>query len=191
MRSFFQVGLVSCLPFLLAPLSTESAFAGAGLCRDCPCVGPECVKKKGNEPTGNKAQDPPRTGGGDQSSCGPNPPDKGFIYYTGNGKMRSGPSASSDAVAEPMPGSRLRYDRITNSAGERWFHINNAGLHEGWVPSSDVSCTRPPAPDPPRPRIVDCGIREPRPTSSSGGARGFGSEECQQDPTQSEPVSLR
>lgn len=131
--------------------------------------------------------------GRDRSPCGKNPPDKGFVYSTGNGNVRSDPSARSNTVGDLPRGGRFRYDRIMNSGGERWYHIDTPGFAQGWVPSSDVACTRPTVPPPSPPtRVQDCNMPPLADTSSAqGGARGFAPEECQQDPTQQEPVSFR
>lgn len=185
----------------LLGLVVPAQIVHAGICELCEARPQLCDSKTLATCRSGKSDKSPDTtsssknpDGGDRSPCGPNPPDKGFVYSTGNGNVRSDPSAPSNTVGQLPRGGRFVYDRISNSGGERWYHINSPGFPQGWVPSSDVACTRPTVPPPPRPNHVkDCDI--PLAETSGGtqgtGGRGFASGECQQDPTQQEPVSFR
>jgi hypothetical protein len=189
MRSLVAVGLIACFLFVAVEASARQR---AGTCRE-----PECGRTETDQTNQdrNRPQDSNRpqetSGAKDRSPCGPNPADKGFVYNTGSGKVRSDPSASSDVVGQSPGGSRLMYDRIANSGGERWYHVNPPGGRPGWVPSSDVGCTRPSAPPPYRGPIRDCNIPTAETSSAQGGARGFAPGSfCDQYQQQQEPVSL-
>lgn len=140
----------------------------------------------------NAAGSPGDSGGPDRSPCGPNPPEKGFVYSSGNGDVRSDPTTRATTVGDLPRGGRFIYDRIVTSGEERWYHINTPGFAQGWVPSSDVACARPQAPPVPRPnRVNDCNVPLADSASAQGGARGFASDGCQPDSIGSDPVSFR
>lgn len=194
MRSFIHIGLIGC--FLCVAIESSAYGQGAGMCREPECGRTEndrTNKDRNRQQGDNRQQD--TSGEKDRSPCGPNPPDKGFVYYgKGEGKLRSDPSGSSDVVGQLPRGTRLVYDRITNSGGERWYHVNHPGGRSGWMPSSDVVCERPTNPPPPKPdRVVDCDIPV-APSTSPGptGARGFApGSACDEYQRQQEPVSFR
>lgn len=190
MRSFIGMGLIGCFVFVAVQ---SSAYEPVGMCRE-----PECGRTENDRTNRDRTrqQDNVRqqndSGTKDRPPCGKNPPDKGFVYSVGNGTVHADPSAGSAAVGEPPNGSRLMYDRVSNSGGERWYHVQNPGGRSGWLPSSDVSCTRPTNPPPPRPdRIMDCDIPLAETSSAQGGSRGFApGSACDEYQAQQEPVSL-
>lgn len=192
MRSFIGVGLIGCFLFIAVQ---SSARQPAGTCREPECGRTEndrTNRDRNRQQDSNRQQD--NSGAKDRSPCGKNPPDKGFVYFNhrGNGTVHADPSPVSDVVGTPPNGSRLMYDRVSNNGGERWYHVNPPGGRSGWLPSTDVACERPTNLPTQRDQIRDCNLPPLANTSSAqGGARGFASEECQPDPTQQEPVSLR
>jgi hypothetical protein len=190
MRSFIRLGLIGCVLFV----AVESFGQGAGMCRE-----PECGRTENDRTNQDRSRQqdnnrPPDTSGDkDRSPCGPNPPDKGFVYkdQRGNGTVHADPSADSEVIGTPPNGSRLMYDRVSESGGRRWYHVNNPGGRSGWLPASDVSCERPTAPPPYRGPIRDCDIPTADTSSAQGGARGFApGSACDQYQQQQGPVSL-
>jgi hypothetical protein len=196
-RSWQGFILTGILAFMGLVIPAQIVHADiCALCEDRPHVcSPETLascRRDKSDKSPDTTRSSENSDGRDRSPCGPNPPDKGFVYSTGDGNVRSDPSASSNTVGQLARGGRFIYDRIINSGGKRWYHINPPSSPQGWVPSSDVACTRPTVPPPPRPNHVkDCDIPLANTSSAQGGSRGFGSGECQQDPTQQEPVSFR
>jgi hypothetical protein len=70
----------------------------------------------------------------------------GFVFLTpqtGQLRLFAAASTESPVVAYPPVGIRLAYREVADQGGEVWYHIQNAGF-DGWVPSWDTSCTRPP-----------------------------------------------
>ncbi len=194
MRLFIQIGLIGCVLFV----AVESFGQGAGMCRE-----PECGRTE-NDRTNqdrNRQQDNNRpqdtSGDKDRSPCGPNPPERGFVYYkdrSGERAIRSEPSADSESVGQPPNGIRLVYDQVTESGGRRWYHVRQPSGRPGWLPSYDVACERPTNPPPPKPdRVMDCDIPMAD-TASPGpaGARGFAAgSPCEEYQRQHGPVSFR
>ena len=192
MRSFFHMALIGC--FLFAAVDS-SARQRAGTCRE-----PECGRTENDRQNqdSNRQQDskPESSDKKDRSPCGPNPPDKGFVYYedrSGDGKIYSEPSADSDSVGTPPNGIRLVYDQVTHKAGQRWYHVKHPGGRSGWLPRYDAACERPTNPPPPKPdRVMDCDIPMANPSSAQGGARGFAAgSACEEYQRQHGPVSFR
>lgn len=183
-RGLPLTGILALLGFVV-----PAQIVHAGICELCEVRPQLCGSKtlaacridKSNK-SSDTTRPPENSDGRDRSPCGPNPPDKGSVYYSGTGAVYADPSAGSDAVGEPPRGARLMYDRMSNSGGERWYHVQNPGGGSGWVPSSDVACTRPTVPLPPRPQqtgdsdvppLAECTA------ATTAGARTFASEECQ------------
>lgn len=193
MGCLFRVGLTVWFLFVAVQ---SSAREPAGICRE-----PECGRTE-NDRTNqdrNKKQDDKKqqdnSKAKDGSPCGPNPPERGFVYkdQRGNGTVHADPSAGSEVVGTPPNGSRLMYDRVSESGGRRWYHVNPSGGRSGWLPASDVGCTRPPVPPPYRGPIRDCDIPTAE-SHSEGGMAGRGyapGSFCDQYQQQQEPVSLR
>jgi len=213
MRFFIGMGLIGStvrswkgLPLtgilVLLGFVVPAQIVHAGICELCEARPQLCDSKTLAVCRSDKSDKSPDTtrssensDGRDRSPCGPNPPDKGFVYYSGTGAVHTDPSAGSAAVSTPPRGSRLMYDRMSGNGGARWYHVQNPGGGSGWVPASDVACTRPTVPPPSKPtRVLDCNIGLAVPSAAqSTSSRGFAdaSGQCQQDPTQQEPVSLR
>jgi len=208
MRWWIFGWLVGSAGVLFTAITSESTFGQqvpprpkAGFCRDCPCVGPGCAQQKGtSQPSsgqqGSSGQQP-NSGDKDRSPCGPNPPDKGFVYYKNRSDERAihaEPSADSESVGTPPNGIRLMYDQVTESGGRRWYHVRQPSGPPGWLPSYDVACERPTNPPPPKPdRVMDCDIPMAD-TASPGpaGARGFAAgSPCEEYQRQHGPVSFR
>jgi hypothetical protein len=193
MRSFIGVGLIGCLLFVAVE---SSARQRAGTCRE-----PECGRTETDQTNqgSNRQQDnkPPATSDKkDQSPCGKNPPDKGFVYYKDRSSERAihaEPSADSESVGKPPNGIRLMYDQVIESGGRRWYHVRQPSGPPGWLPSYDVSCERPTNPPPPKPdRVMDCDIPLAEPSSAQGGSRSFAAgSPCEEYQRQHGPVSFR
>lgn len=85
--------------------------------------------------------------------CGDNMPDKGFVYGTApGGRVHSEPSSNSPTSANVPVGIRLLYAKSTKTPdGQTWYYVRLPGASEGWVPGSNVACTRPTPPPTPRP----------------------------------------
>ena len=86
--------------------------------------------------------------------CGDNMPGRGFVYGDASGGgVYDEPSSSSPRIGTVPRGQRLLYTRTTQTAdGQTWYYAGVPGVGKmGWVPGSDVSCTRPSVPLPPRP----------------------------------------
>jgi hypothetical protein len=193
--------LIGCAGILFTAVICESTFGQqvpprpkAGFCRDCPCVGPGCAQQQetGQSSSGQQSTSTEK----DRSPCGPNPPDRGFVYKNqrGDGTVHADPSAGSEVVGTPPNGSRLMYDRVSESGGRRWYHVNPPGGRSGWLPASDVSCERPTNSPPPKPdRIRDCDIPLAETHGPSGmGGRGLASSSaCDEYQRQHEPISFR
>jgi hypothetical protein len=195
MRSLTAWSLIGCVLFVTV---SSPAYEPAGTCREAHCGRSERPESRPSQDR-SKQQDTKRStdnsGTKDQSPCGPNPPDKGFVYKNqrGNGTVHADPAADSDVVGTPPNGSRLMYDQVSESGGRRWYHVNPPGGRAGWLPASDVSCERPTAPPPPKPdRVMDCDIPLANTSSAQGGARGFAAgSACDEYERQNPPVSFR
>lgn len=185
---------------VLLGLVVPAQIVHAGICELCEArpnlCSPEtlaaCRSDKSNKKS-DTSKSSENSDGRDRSPCGPNPPDKGFVYSNGDGTVRSDSSESSQRVGDLPRGGRFIYDRIKDNGRERWYHINSPGFAQGWIPQSDVVCERPTAPPPPRPdRIVDCNIPMAESSSAQGGARGFApGSPCEEYQRQHGPVSFR
>jgi hypothetical protein len=107
--------------------------------------------------------------------CGANTPQAGALFAqssTGaSGKIHSEPSAGSPLLVSAPNGSRLIYRKTTQINGQTWYYVTPPGKPAGWVPGSDVSCTRPGEP-PPWTRLGPDLPSGDYGTPSYGGARG-------------------
>jgi hypothetical protein len=186
---------MGCVLFLAV---ASAAYEPAGTCREAHCGRtdrPESRTSHNRNTKHDSKTSPDAPTAKDQSPCGPNPPDKGFVYKNqrGDGTVHADPSADSEVVGTPPNGSRLMYDQVSESGGRRWYHVNPPGGRAGWLPASDVSCDRPTAPLPPKPdRVTDCDIPLANPSSAQGGSRGFAAgSACDEYQRQNPPVSFR
>jgi hypothetical protein len=85
--------------------------------------------------------------------CGDNMPGKGTLYVgTKAARVYSEPSTNATLIDSPPSGTRLRYTNSTQINGQTWYYIEPPGRPKGWIPGSQLSCTRPV--EPPLPRIV-------------------------------------
>lgn len=85
--------------------------------------------------------------------CGENVPGKGWLYAgTVGGRIYSEPSTSSTVVGSPPSGTRLLYTETKQVDGQTWYYIKSPGRANGWMPGSQLSCTRPV--EPPMPKRV-------------------------------------
>jgi hypothetical protein len=79
--------------------------------------------------------------------CGDNMPDKGSVFAAGSsapvGRYYSEPSNGSQVISVFPNGTRLVYNQTKVIDGQRWYYINPPGRSAGWIPGSEVSCTRP------------------------------------------------
>jgi hypothetical protein len=202
MRFFIRMGLIGSTvrSWSVLPLAGILAFMGlvvpaqivhadiCALCEDRPHVcSPKTLascRSDKSDKSSDRTRSSENSDGRDRSPCGSNPPDTGSVYYSGTGALRADPSAGSAAVGEPPRGSRLRYDRMSGSGGARWYHVQTPDGGSGWVPSSDVACTRPTVPLPPKPtpqqsKDADVPSLGTCAAAQTAGSRTFGSEECQ------------
>jgi hypothetical protein len=193
MRLVIQLPLIVSLLCIAVDSSPRER---AGTCRE-----PECGRTENDRSNqdSNRQQDktPPETSKKkDDSPCGPNPPDKGFVYYkdrSGDGKIYSEPSSDSEAVGQPPRGTRMMYDQVSNRGGRRWYHVKPPGGRSGWLPSYDAACERPTnPPQGPPDRVMDCDIPMANTSSAQGGSRGFAAgSPCEEYQQQHGPVSFR
>ena len=88
-------------------------------------------------------------------NCGDSTPGRGSLYAsTLGGRIYSEPSTNSTVVDSPPNGTRLRYTNTTTVNGETWYYIQAPGRPNGWMPASQLSCTRPIPPPTPK-RTID------------------------------------
>jgi hypothetical protein len=98
-----------------------------------------------------------------------NAPARGFVFYRGGGGIHSEPSRSTPVIERPLVGIRMVYEeRVTMVGGDVWYRVQVPGMPSwpqveitptGWVPASEVGCTRPtrPLPAPPK-RVAPSGV---------------------------------
>jgi hypothetical protein len=111
--------------------------------------------------------------------CGDTMPEKGPLFASGRtspaAKYYSDASTGSAVIGNFPNGTRLHYNETRVIDGQRWYHITPPGRPAGWMPGSDVSCTRPGEPNPSlgRPPVLNPDGTTPRPTAAQvAGARG-------------------
>jgi hypothetical protein len=79
--------------------------------------------------------------------CGDNMPDKGGLFAAGSnapvGKYYSEPSTGSQVIGNFPNGTRVVYNQTRVIDGQRWYYIHPPGRPAGWIPGSEVNCTRP------------------------------------------------
>ena len=121
-------------------------------------------------------------GGGESGSvlirrnCRNMPDGKVGLVYAKSVKtsLHQEPSANSPIVGSSPRGGRLVFRSTMQKSGMRWYYVTPPGSTPGWVPSSELTCERPP-PLPPEKkiRLKDTGLENVHPTRSmSTGANG-------------------
>lgn len=188
---------------ILLGLVVPAQIVHAGICELCEArpnlCSPETLAACRSDKS-NKKSDTTRSSensdGRDRSPCGPNPPDKGFVYYkdrSGDRAIHAEPSADSASVGTPPNGIRLVYDQVTDIGGRRWYRVQQPSGPPGWLPSYDVACERPTnPPQGPPDRVRDCDIPMADTSSAQGGSRGYApGSVCDQYQQQHGPVSFR
>jgi hypothetical protein len=193
MRSIICLSFIACL---LCIAVDSTARQRAGTCRE-----PECGRTeddRSNQDSNRQQDDKPPASSEkkDQSPCGANPPDKGFVYYKNRSDYRTihaEPSSDSESVGTPPNGIRLMYDQVIHKEGRRWYRVHQPGGRPGWLPSYDVACERPTnPPQGPPDRVMDCDIPMADTSSAQGGSRGFAAgSPCEEYQRQHGPVSFR
>ena len=100
-----------------------------------------------------------------------------FIYPpSGKAVGRQGPDRSCSEVAQFTPGAKLVYKHAVfnkDSGAPEWYLVQPPSGNPGWIPASDTSTTRPPAPPPAPPKnLPDKGLSGRDISASPGGSRG-------------------
>jgi hypothetical protein len=110
--------------------------------------------------------------------CGENMPEKGAVFAAGTtlpmGRTYSEPSTDAGITGTYPNGTRMVYTQTKQVNGQTWYRVAPPGRPAGWMPGSEVSCTRPGEPYQrgPGPVLHDDGST-PRPTAATvAGARG-------------------
>jgi hypothetical protein len=103
--------------------------------------------------------------------------EQGGLFAAGSsapvGKYYSEPSTGSQVIGNFPNGTRVVYNQTRVIDGQRWYYIHPPGRSAGWIPGSEVSCTRPGEPER-SPRInIDPRLPTERPVAATvAGARG-------------------
>ena len=88
-------------------------------------------------------------------NCGDKMPDKGFVFgNVAGGGVHDEPSSNSPTFGTVPKGVRLLYTRTMRGPdGQTWYYTGVPGTSKmGWVPGSNVSCSRPTVGLPGRPQ---------------------------------------
>jgi len=94
--------------------------------------------------------------------------ESGFVYVSANStQWHKEPAANSPSLGGAPRGARLVFRDTIQKDGTRWYHVDPPGGNPGWVPSSEVSCERPP-PLPPGKKLYlkDTGLGNAHPTAA-------------------------
>jgi hypothetical protein len=115
---------------------------------------------------------------GNGTYCGDKAPEKGSVFAAGTtlpmGRTYSEPSTDASRTGTYPNGTRMVYTQTRQVDGQTWYRVNPPGRPAGWMPGSEVSCTRPGEPNRSLgPPVLNPDGSTPRPTAAIvAGARG-------------------
>jgi hypothetical protein len=127
------IGRTAQSVFAQNPPATKPGGTSAGVCRHDPC------------------------GGEQKSKCFPGNYDgkPGLLYINvpnGTEKTYRDPSLDSPVLRVEYPhGSRQVYRDVKETNGTIWYYVAPPGFTPGWIPGSEVSCSKTPPMPPGKP----------------------------------------
>jgi hypothetical protein len=94
--------------------------------------------------------------------------DDGLVYVKDRTtSLHQEPSVNSPIVGGAPRGGRFVFRNTMQKNGMRWYYVTLPGGTPGWVPSSELSCDRPPPLAPGKKlRLKDTGLENSHPTAS-------------------------
>jgi hypothetical protein len=111
--------------------------------------------------------------------CGDTMPERGAVFAAGTtlpiGRVYSDASTGATITGTYPNGTRMVYTQTKQVDGQTWYRVNPPGRPAGWMPGSEVSCTRPGEPNRSfgSPPVLYPDGSTPRPTAAIvAGARG-------------------